>query len=273
MNFAKVFRISVFTIKDELHYRSFYVMAIVAVFIVLMMRGCFSSDVVLNDQRLDSVTIGYHASIVAFHLVTIAGTLIGILLAMRVLKRDSENGMLFTIMSRPVSRMQYIASKVTGTWVLSYGLTFILHATIYIIMWINTGGRIPYFMAVSLLASLNVLFGIISVLFFSLIMPDVIAALLGITIIFISFISDSFYAISQTDIGKSIMEQIQQGEYSIALWRIFWPKVAALQYFATSLIQKNEFFHAGPIHPVLNIVFYCFIGLLFLQWRFNSEEI
>lgn len=273
MQLMQTFRISVFTIKDELHYRSFYIMAIIAVLMVLMMRGCFSSDVVVNDQRLDPVTIGYHASIIAFHLVTAAGTLIGILLAMRVLKRDSDNGMQIAIMSRPVSRFQYAIAKVAGTWLLSYGLTFILHLTIYIIMWINTGGRIPLFMAASLLTSLNVLFGVTGVLFFSLIMPDVIAALLGITIIFISFISDSFYAVSQTEIGRSIMEQIQQGEFSIALWRILWPKAAALQYYASSLIQNDTFVYAGSVHPVVNIFVYCLTGFVFLSMRFYKEEI
>ncbi|MDO5575545.1 MAG: hypothetical protein Q4F84_00585 [Fibrobacter sp.] len=266
-------RITVFTIKDELRYKSFYVMGIAAIFFVLMLRGCFSGDVVVNDQKVDSVTIGYHASIIAFHLVTVAGTLVGILLAMRVLKREKDNGMQIAIMSREVSRFQYTLAKVIGTWILAYGFVFILHLTIYIIMWVNTGGRIPLFLTASLLTSLNVLFGITCVLFFSLIMPDVMAALFGISIIFISFVSDSFYAALQTGVGKSLMEQMQQGEFNVSLWRILWPKTTALQYYASSIIQNNDFFYAGPVHPAFNILIYSLIAFSLLYFRFNKQEI
>ena len=266
-------RVTAFTISDELHYRSFYVLAIISVLFILMLRGCFNSDMMVNGQRIDAATVGWHTSIAAFHLIAAAGVLVGTLLAMRTFRRDHENGMTSTIMSKPVSRIQYIAGKTAGVWVLSYGLTFILHLVVYILMILNTGGRIEWYLPASLLISLNILFAVTAVSLFSLIMPDVIAALLGIVIGFVSFISDSLYAATQTTVVQSMMQQIQHGAGEVSMWRIIWPKLTGLQYFATSLIQNTGYHSLGPLHPAINVVIYCVLAFALLAWRFEREEI
>ena len=105
---------ALFTINDELHYRSFYILTIISVLFVIMLRGCFSSDMFVNGQRVDSVTMGWHASLWAFHLISAAGVLIAVLLSMRVFRRDRENGMAVSVLSKPVSRIQYVSGKITG---------------------------------------------------------------------------------------------------------------------------------------------------------------
>ena len=273
MNISRILRIALFTLRDELQYKSFYVLAIIAILFVLLLRGCFSSDVVVNNEHVDAVTVGWHASLVAFHIIAGAGVLFGLLLGMRVMKRDKDNGMLVSILSRPVSRMEYVTGKIMGIWVLASGLTFLLHMTVYIIMLINTGGRITFFIPASLLISLNVLFAVVVVVLFSLLMPDVIAALLGIFISVVSFISDSLYAVMQTQVAKSVMEQLQRGETHVAVWRVIWPKIAGLQYFATSLIQDVPFVVLGPVNPVFNVLLYTGLSMLLLYWRFMNEEV
>ena len=97
---------ALFTINDELHYRSFYVLTLISVLFVFMLRGCFSSDMFVNGERVDSLTVGWHASIFAFHAISAAGVLIAVLLSMRLFRRDRENGMAAAILSKPVSRVQ-----------------------------------------------------------------------------------------------------------------------------------------------------------------------
>lgn len=273
MNFNNLYRITAFTVRDELHSRSFYILAAVSVLFVLMLRGCFNADMVVNDQKLDSTTIGWTASMAAFHIISGAGILIGMLLAMRVFIRDRDNGMTVAVLSKPVKRIEYVTGKVLGVWFLSYGLVFLLHLTVYIIMLVKTGGRINLFLPASLLISLNVLFSINLVLFFSLTMPDIIAVLLGLGIAIISYVSDSIYAVSKTELVKSLMEQMQKQELHTSLWRIVWPKIAALQYYATSLIKNDVFYVLGPVHPVINVLLFCFVSFALLYWKFSKEEI
>ena len=130
-NFLTVTR---FTIFDELHNKSFYVLTAVAVPFVLLLRGCFHSNMVVNGQEVNATTIGYNASVVAFNIIASAGVLIAVLLAMRVFKRDVDDGMAIAILSKPVKRIDYVSGKIAGVWILSYGLTLILHITVYIIM-------------------------------------------------------------------------------------------------------------------------------------------
>ncbi len=273
MKIKNVCRIAAFTVRDELHSRSFFLLAAVSVLFVLMIRGCFNADMVVNDQKLDSLTIGWTASMAAFHAISAAGVLIGILLAMRVFHRDRDNGMVVAILSKPINRIEYITGKIAGVWTLSYALVFLLHLTVYLIMIFKTGGRINWFIPASFLISLNVLFSVISVLLFSLIMPDIIAALSAMAIAVVSYVSDSLFAVSKTELVKSLMEQVHQGELSVALWRIIWPKIAALQFFATSLIKDENFYVLGPIHPVFNILIFCVIAFFLLCWRYSKEEI
>jgi len=273
MKIKNVYRIAAFTVRDELHSRSFFLLAAISVLFVLMIRGCFNADMVVNDQKLDSLTIGWTASMAAFHVISAAGVLIGILLAMRVFHRDKDNGMTVAILSKPIKRIEYIAGKIFGVWILSYALVFLLHLTVYLIMFYKTGGRINWFIPASFLISLNVLFSVITVLLFSLLMPDIIAALSAMAIAVVSYISDSIFAASKTEFVKSLMEQIQQSELSVALWRIIWPKIAALQFFATSLIKDETFYVLGPLHPVFNILIFCVIAFCLLYWRYSREEI
>lgn len=273
MNLKYVYRLTFFTIRDELHSRSFYILMAISFFFVLMLRGCFNSEMTVNNQKLDPATIGWNASMIAFHIISGASILIGILLAMRVFHRDKDSGMMVAVLSKPVKRVEYITGKVLGVWILSYSMAFVLLMTVYIIMIIKTGGAINFFLPASLLISLNVLFAVIIVMLCSLLMPDIIAAVLGIAIIIISYISDSIYAISKTELVKSFMEQIQQGEMQVALWRVIWPKIASLQFFATSLIKDEAFSFPGPVHPVFNVVLFCVAAFIFLFWKFSKEEI
>lgn len=270
-NFLTVTR---FTLFDELHNRSFYVLTAVAVLFVLLLRGCFHSNMMVNGQVVNATTIGYNASIVAFNIIASAGVLIGVLLAMRVFRRDVEDGMAVAILSKPVKRIEYVSGKIAGVWVLSYGLTLILHITVYIIMLVNTGGRIPFFIPASFITSVNVLFAVVLVMLFSMIMPDVIAALSTLAVAAVSLISDSFRAVSQNAAVQSMMSQ--QQESSSSLWHyvsIAWPKLIALQFFSTSLIKETPFQSSGLIHPLLNVALYCVAIFLVLYWRFSKEEL
>jgi len=270
MDFRNFLSITKFTIQDELHNKSFYVLTAVSMIFVFLLKGCFHSNFAVNGQQVNSTTIGYNASIIAFNIIASAGVLMAVLLTMRVFKRDKDDGMAAAILSKPVRRIEYISGKIAGIWVLTYCLIFILHTTVYIIMLLNTGGRIPFFLPASVITSVNILFAVTAVMYFSMIMPDVIAAISMIAIAIVSLVSDSIYAVSQNAAVKSM---IGQQEIHVSLWRILWPKLVALQFFSTALIKETPFQQFGPIHPLLNIAIYCILGFVLLYWRFSREEL
>jgi ABC-type transport system involved in multi-copper enzyme maturation permease subunit len=261
------------TLNDELHRKSVYLLSGLAVLFVLMLRGCFNNDVVVNGARVDGATIGWHASLIAFHLIAGAGVIIGILLGMRVLRRDQASGTTAALLSKPVRRIEYVAGKAVGVWILAYGLTFILHLTVYFIMLIKTGGRITMFMPASLLISLNVLFMVVLVMFLSQILPEIAAALLGGGVWLIGYVNDMVFFASQNEMVKNALEQMQRGDQPVAVWRMFWPKITALQFYAVSLIKSSVWQPPGPIHPAVNIIAYTMLAFMVLWWHFSREEI
>ncbi|MBN1307419.1 MAG: ABC transporter permease subunit [Chitinispirillaceae bacterium] len=261
------------TLSEELHHKSVYLLSGIAALSVLLLRGCFDNEIVINGARLDGLTIGWHASLIAFHLIAGAGVVIGILLAVRVLKRDRQNGTSAAILSKPVRRIEYIVAKTTGVWLLAYGLTFLLHVTVYFIMLFKTGAAIPLFMPASLLVSLNVLFMVVAVMLFSQLLPDIAAVLLGGGILLVGYISDTVYLASQHGMVKSVLEQMRHGDNPVALWRVLWPKMSALQFYAVSLIRDSAWYAPGPLHPVINVAGYLLLAFGVLWWHFSREEI
>jgi ABC-type transport system involved in multi-copper enzyme maturation permease subunit len=252
-----IFKISLITIRDELAYKSFYLFAIICMLFIFALRGCFTSSMVVNGQQLSSATVGWQTSIAAFHIIGICGLLIAALLSMRSYRKDCDNGSVVAILSKPLSRIEYVAGKILGLWIIAYGFTFLLHFSVYILMLLNTGGRIPFYLPASLILSINILFMIITVYLLSLVLSETVAVLSAIAICAVSFISDGLFAITQTG----------------SAWRIAWPKIGALQFYVVSLIKGENFNSIGPINPIINIGLYLLIitGLLF--WRFSKEEI
>jgi len=86
-----------------------------------------------------------------------------------------------------------------GLWVVSFLFMFVLHLTITIITYFNTGGVMPGYLAASLLCSLNVLFMVLMVSLLSLVLHDFAAAFLSVGIVAISFISDTIDKVAHSD--------------------------------------------------------------------------
>jgi ABC-type transport system involved in multi-copper enzyme maturation permease subunit len=261
------------TLNDELHQKSMYLLTGLAILFVLLLRGCFDNEVVMNGQRLDGVTIGWHASLAAFHIIAGAGVFVAILLGMRVLQRDRSNGTTTALLSKPVSRLQYIVAKVIGVWLLAYGLTFVLHLTVYGIMLLKTGGRIGMFIPASLIIAINVFCIVTLVMLLSSVLPDIAAALCCAVVWLVGYVNDTMFVAAQNEVVKSMLHQMQAGGYPVALWRLFWPKLTAVQYFAVGLIKESEVIFPGPLHPLLNVALYAGVAFLLLLIRFSRSEI
>ena len=262
----KILKLSGMTVADLIHHKSFYAMLTVGVLFVLLLRGCYKQDYMVNGRHVDATTIAWHASLIAFHIIAAAAMFIAVLLSLGALKRDRDDGSTSYILSAPVTRNQYIIAKIAGQWVVSSLFMFILHATIVVITLVNTGGIIPGYLTASLVCSLNVLFMIVVASLLSLVLPVFASALLSVGIVAVSFVSDSFFQIIQkTGFSASFSHP--------SFWRIAWPKAASLQYFATTFIDHSDFKSLGPLHPALNVALWAIVLGVILVWKFRREDL
>lgn len=266
-NFLKI---SVYTMVDLVHHKSFYVMLFISIFFVLLLKGCYKGDYMVNGQRISSNTVAWNASIIAFHIIAAGSLLIAMLLSLGVFKRDREDGSMTYILSKPVSRLEYTFGKIAGLWAVSFIFMFVLHLTITIITFFNTGGVMPGYLAASLACSLNVLFMVLLVSLLSLVLNDFSAAFLSVGVVAISFISDTIDKIAHSDLLKSALTS--SGDH-ISFWRIVWPKVCSLQFFAETMIDQSTPHQIGPLHPSINILGFIIIAAIVLVWRFEKEEL
>ncbi len=264
-------KIAGYTIRDQMRHKSFYVLLGISILFVLMFRGCYDGNYMVNGKQVDNLAVAWHASKIIFQIIASGMFLVVALLSMKIFSRDRNDGSMVIFLSRPVCRWQYVLGRIIGTWVLGLVFMFILHLTIFLTVWVKTGATIPGYLTASLVCSVNLLFIITCVCFLSLFMPDFISALFTMGILFVGFVSDGGHQILSSDIARSALPSTVNADP--ALWRILYPKVFMLQAYADSIISKSGFTNMGPFHPVWNLFFFILLILALILISFNRKEV
>lgn len=269
MNFF--FKITGHTLRDQMRHKSVYVLLGLSIVFMLMIRGCYSGRYVVNGTPVDNIMVAWHVSKIVFQVIASGMFLMVILLSMKIVSRDQEDGSLVLFLSRPVLRRQYLLGRIAGTWLLCLAFMLILHATIFLTVRSGTGVTIFEVLTASMVCSLNLLFIAVSVCFLSLYLPDFISAVFTVGMVFVGYISDGGYQILNSQILKTAFPSAAAPPP--ALWRIVYPKVYMVQAYADSIIGQSGFNTMGPVHPVLNVFFFTVLITALMLVVFNKKEI
>ena len=264
-------KIAGFTVADQMKQKSFYVLLVISILFVLMMRGCYQGEYIVNGRQLDNTMIAWQVSKIVFQIIVGGMFLMVSMISMKIFSRDHADGSLILFLSRPVFRWQYVLGRIAGTWILCLVFMFLLHLTIFLTVWFNTGETITGYLAASLISSINLLFVIVCVCFLSLFMPDFIAAFFTLGILLVGFISDGGHLIINNQMVKSAIPSTVSADP--ALWRIIYPKVFMVQAYADSVISNNRLTSMGPFHPLLNLSVFILLITALLLISFNKKEI
>jgi ABC-type transport system involved in multi-copper enzyme maturation permease subunit len=272
-----IITIAKYTLADEVRQRSFVVMFAMCVIFVFLIRGCYHGNYMVNGRTLDPGTIVGAVSKVTFHVIAVGVMLIAALLSMRAFRRDRDDGMQSSILSKPITRRQYVMGKILGLWVVSTCFMFILHAIMFLLASITLKVVMPGYLAASLLCSLNLLFVIVAALLLSLLMPDIVAFLCVTGIGVVGFIIDGIYALSHSQMAQAMISQSDAHPRAVLSWGeiiyYVWPKLSGMQYFASALAGGEGYQGFGYVYPLINVLLYCLIlGALLLRC-FRHEEI
>jgi ABC-type transport system involved in multi-copper enzyme maturation permease subunit len=271
MKTNNVIKIAVYTLQDQVRHKSFYLLLGLSILFILAIRGCYDGGYTVNGKAVDNTLIAWHVSKIVFHLITAGMFLMVAMLSMKIFSRDHEDGSVVLFLSRSVLRWQYVLGRILGTWVLSVLFMFILHLTIFLLVWTKTGTIISGYLTASLACSINLLFVIVCVSLLSLFLPDFISALFTMGILFVGFISDGGHQIINSDIVRSAVPSSMNMEPS--LWRVLYPKVFMVQTWADTIISSSEFHNMGAFHPLLNLSVFILIIIALLLRGFQGKEI
>lgn len=265
------FKIAAFTVVDHMKHKSFYVLLVVSILFVLMIRGCYQGEYIVNGKQINNIMLAWQVSKIVFQIIAVGMFFMVSMLAMKIFSRDQADGSLILFLSRPVFRWQYVLGRITGTWALCLVFMFLLHLTIFLTVWTKTGAPIPGYLTASLVSSINLLFVIVCVCFLSLFMPDFISAVFTMGILLVGFISDGGQQILNNEIVKSAITPTANTDP--ALWRILYPKVFMVQAYADSIISQSQLSPMGPFHPLLNLSVFILLIMTLLLISFNKKEI
>jgi len=272
---SPIIRISKYTLTDEIRQKSFIIMFVICAIFILLIRGCYQGNYMVNGQALDAETIIRVVSKLTFHIIAVGAMLLTALLSMRVFRRDRDDGMQSCILSKPIARWQYVGGKILGLWALSVIFMFSLHSVVFISASISLNAVMPEYLIASLLSSFNLLFVVVAVFLLSLLMSDIIAFLCVLGIGIVGLVADGIYALSHSQMAQAMIGQA--GPQSDWTWwkavYYLWPKLSGAERFASSFIGGEGFPGFGSIYPLINVLFYILILGTLLFWRFRNEDI
>jgi ABC-type transport system involved in multi-copper enzyme maturation permease subunit len=264
------------TIFDQVKQKSFIVIFIMCGFLVLGIRNCYQGNYTINGQQVDSEVVALTVSKATFSVAATVAMIIAALFSMRILKREAGDGTQSTILSKPVSRHEYIIGKTAALWIVVFLFMFVLHAIIFTIGFIKTGKAMPGYLSASLLCSIDILFVVCFVMLLSLYLPDFASFLIVSAIGLFSYIGDGIYSVSQSRMVQEAFAGNASRIPEISVWKIVYlalPKLSTVQFFAASFISNEPFEYAGPVHPMINIVLYCAVSIVLLLVLFRKQDI
>lgn len=273
-SFSPIIKIAKYTLSDEVRQKSFIVMFVICALFILMVRGCYRGDYMVNGQEVEAAKVVMMVSKITFHVIAAGVMFLAALLSMRVFRRDRDEGTQSCILSKPINRWQYVAGRILGLWILSVAFMFVLHGIVFIITSVKLNAVMPEYLFASLLCSFNLLFVVIAVLLFSLMMPDIAALLLIIGVGITGLVADGIFAMSRSPMGQAVMQT--HAPSGMTLWQVvyfLWPKLSGTQSFAASFIGADGMGATAPVYPLMNIIIYCLVLGALLFWYFNKEDI
>jgi len=266
-----VFKILRFTVVDQMKHKSFYALLVISILFILMIRGCYQGEYIVNGKQINNVTLAWYVSKIVFQIIAVGMFLMVSIFSMKIFSRDQTDGSMILFLSRPVFRWQYVLGRIAGTWALFLVFMFLLHLTIFLTVWAKTGKPISGYLTASLVCSINLLFVILCVCLLSLFMPDFLSAVFTMGILLVGFISDGGHQILNNEVVKSTLPPTLNTDP--ALWKILYPKVFMVQAYADSIISQSKLNTIGPFHPMLNISVFIFLIMSLLLVSFNKKEI
>ena len=271
---ATIATLARWTIIDEFRQRSVVIFFAACAAFMFVMRGCYQGSYVVNGEALDAATIVSQAT---FHVVAAGVMMLAALMAMRIFKRERDDGTQAYLLSRPIARWHYLVGKVAGLWLGSTASMLALHGVLCLMASLNAHMVSPGYLIASLLCSVNLLLVVLAVMALSLWLPDFLAflAILGVGVV--SFIGYGVEAAVQNPMVQSAMQQSgAQGARSQPWWKaawILWPKLGGLQVTASSLIGSESFSAGALVNPLVNVAVYCCVLGALCYIGFSREEI
>jgi ABC-type transport system involved in multi-copper enzyme maturation permease subunit len=256
--------------------KSFLVIFIICGFFVLGIKNCYQGNYTINGQQVEGAMVALGVSKGMFNVVATAAMIFAALFSMRILKRERGDGTQSTILSKSVSRYEYIIGKAAGLWIVTFLFMFVLHVIIFTIGFIKTGEAMPGYLFASLLCSIDILFVVCFVMLLSLYLPDFACFIMVSALGLFSYIGDGIYSVSQNKMVQEAITGNASKLPDISVWKIIYfalPKLSTVQLFASSFISNESFDYAGPIHPLINIVLYCTISIGLLLVLFRKQDI
>ncbi|GEM_PF-3555181 len=128
--FSRIFTIVTNTFEKEIRRRSFVVIAVITALIIYIVQK--ATGMVVSQNGISTILDSSHAKFIQIiSTISFFNGFLAILLSVDTVRSDFDTGMIQSILSRNISRWEYLLGRISGTWsiiLFYYFFSFILYA-------------------------------------------------------------------------------------------------------------------------------------------------
>ncbi len=261
----QIWAVTQIAIKEDLRNRFIYFIFIMALFFILLARGCSMGYTPSADTSMllsSAQKLSIHG---VFHIIAGWSIVLCTLLSMGSITRELEQGALVMVLARPVSRSALVAGKLLAVIIISVVTLFLLGGIFFGLYYSKTG-----------IANVNIFLGFLGIIFslilmallsflFSLILPRLAVPIVSLFVYMLSMWAELpiFY--------KQIGRILKPSQGTIMINKIL-PQFGEIQFFGASImVSKATLGHC--FFSAVNLLFYSLICWCVLIIIFKKKEI
>ncbi len=243
--FNRIFIIIKNTFWKEIRRKSFIIISTITALSILAMNY-FAESLTVSIQGQVSHGLGSGARVViVFYVIAVFNGFLAILLSVDTVRSDFDTGMIQSILSRNISRPEYLAGRILGTWgiILFYYLASLLLSIGY------SGGTgsgftvLTRFALAMFLSSATALIWIVWGILASHFFPKLMSFLIVLFIMFMVFVSNSYF--DQIETTKALPTHFLEWVGYIVHYGL--PGSSSVNNMAKAIIDEGVLPPAAPL--------------------------
>jgi ABC-type transport system involved in multi-copper enzyme maturation permease subunit len=260
-----VWAIAQIGLKKQLRNKVLYFIFALTLLSIFAGRGCntgtvIGSGLLLNKEMRSTIIIT-----TVFHIITFWGLGLCGLIASGVLPKELEDKTALMVLSRPISRTQYLFGKLLSVLFISTAMLFSLGSIFIVLLYFDTGYAPVNIIPGFIMLLINYIFVAVSSFCLSLCIPRVIVPFIGLLVYLTSISLEMPFYFNK-------IRSIWEPSAVFTTLHALFPQLGGVQFLCGSFIQSIPSFNDCLI-PLTNVILYSFLLWILVIVMFGKKQL
>ena len=253
MSYQTIKHLSIGTLQREIRNKTLIAILGFTVLIIFLINGGanFIDSHISDPNAGDLNSISGRKFYFFYYIISLWSGILGTLLGINSIMSDSESGVQTQILALPISKIEYIFSRIISSWLIVIGYYVISILVGIIIFLFSTNNLIinPFIIYSFIISSLGILIAVILGTLFSLVFQKIIALMATIGTLMLISLSNNMFLITNSSLGS---EQWTTTKLLGLLIHYALPRYGVLNQISSSLLSETTSDHINYFFEIIH---------------------